>query len=124
MKNKARITIVVLAVLVLVVTSVAYAKGNSPAQLTRAGWFCEDVSPLGVHCFSPGAFKSSPSIQVKFFNTTDPTSTDAEFLGTELLLRADLYRGQPCPQEGESEWHLLPADETPFPVDYRACHHH
>jgi hypothetical protein len=31
---------------------------------------------------------------------------------------ADLYRGQPCPQDGLSEWGLLD-----LPVDYRACHH-
>jgi len=43
--------------------------------------------------------------------------TTGEFAGMESLLRADLYSGQPCWQDGQAEWGLLD-----LPVDYRACH--
>ncbi len=124
MKRKMGLALVLATMLVLAVTAVAFAKGNSPAQLTRAGWFCVDIPGLGVHCFGPGAFRSSASVPVKVFQTDDPTSTDAPFLGTEQLIRDDLYAGQPCPQDGGGEWHLLPATPDGFPVDYRACHHY
>ena len=119
MRKKVSSVFVLLALLVMTVTSVVYAQGNSPAQLSRAGWLCENVSGLGVHCFAPGAFRSSPSVQVKVFNTSDPTATDAPFLGTEILIRDDLYAGQLCTQDGGGEYHLLAGV---FPVDYRACH--
>ena len=43
---------------------------------------------------------------------------DGTFAGTELLLRADLYAGQPCPQDSLPTWDLLP-----FSGGYYACHH-
>ena len=119
MRKKVSSVFVLLALLVMTVTSVVYAQGNSPAQLSSAGWFCTDVPGLGVHCFAPGASRSSASIQVKVFGTDEPTSTDAPFLGTEILIRADLYAGQLCTQDGGGEYHLLAGA---FPDDYRACH--
>ncbi len=55
---------------------------------------------------------SAPSIELRVFNQ------DGSFAGIESLLRADLHRGQPCPQDNLAEWGLLD-----LPVDYRACHH-
>jgi hypothetical protein len=66
---------------------------------------------------------ASANLSVKVFETTDVNATSAEFLGTELLIRADLYAGQPCAQNG-GEYELLPASESGLPVDYRACHHY
>lgn len=102
----------------------ADARGNSPAKLARAGWLCVNAGPNAlVHCFPPGAFQSTASVSVKVFDTTDVESDDAHFLGTELLIRADLYEGQPCAQNG-GEYELLPASVTGLPADYRACHHY
>ena len=95
----------------------AHGEGNSPAHLTEAGWSCENVPGLGVHCFAPGTVFGRPTVQVKVFDTADPTAEHAPYLGTELLIRDDLYAGQPCPQEGLDEWFLLP-------FGYRACHHY
>ena len=107
-----------------IVTSEAPARGNSPAQLAGAGWLCVNAGPDNfVHCFSPGAFSSDPTITVKVFETIDVEAEDAHFLGTELLIRDDLYQGQPCPQNG-GEYELLPSSATGLPVDYRACHHY
>lgn len=103
------------------------AKGNATRDLTdlsARGWFCQNVPGLGVHCFAPGVFSSLASVSVLVFDTDDATHENAPFLGTELLIRADLYAGQPCPPEGGGEYELLPASESPFPVDYRACHHY
>ena len=98
---------------------VAEAHGNSPAKRVNAGWNCINIEPLGVHCFPPGSGASSASIPVQVFDTDNPLATNVTFLGTEILIRADLYHGQPCPQEGLDEY------EGPIPVgpdDYFACH--
>lgn len=100
----------------------ASAHGISPAKLSAAGWNCFDVPGLGVHCQSPGDDSSSATINFLYFDTTDPEATDAPFLGTELLIRAGLYRGQPCPQEGADEYTGLDLFGGPE-IDYYACHH-
>lgn len=97
-------------------TAVRSGDGNTPARLTHAGWFCENVPGHGVHCMDPHAVVgSSVHIQVKVFDTSDPSSSTASFLGTESLMRADRYRGQPC-LPGHGEYFLLP-------FGYYACHH-
>ncbi len=44
-------------------------------------------------------------------------STGTTFHGTELLIRADLYQGQPCPQDNLDEF------ESVLDGAYFACHH-
>src|SRR5262245_56106336 len=82
--------------------------GLSAGQLSKAGWTCFNVQipvvwPLGVHCVPPGQPwppTGQPHIQLAyFFHTTDPLSDVPDFTGTETLIRADLYHGQPCPTE-------------------------
>jgi hypothetical protein len=90
--------------------------GNTPFRLTEAGWNCLNVPGHGVHCEDPHAeIGSGVHIQVKVFDTADPSSDSAAFLGTESLVRADHYKGQPC----------LPGHGTYFllPFGYYACHH-
>ncbi len=99
----------------------ADAHGVSPAKLARAGWDCQNIAPLGVHCFAPGGDASSASITVSVFDTSDPAATHAPFLGTEILIRADLYHGQPCPQDGLDAYHGLDLFGGPE-IDYYACH--
>jgi hypothetical protein len=90
--------------------------GNTPSRLTRAGWHCLNVPGHGVHCEDPhAAIGSSVHIQVKVFDTDDPASDTAAFLGTESLVRADHYKGQPC-LPGHGQYFLLP-------FGYYACHH-
>ena len=90
--------------------------GNTPSRLTQAGWHCVNVPGHGVHCEDPhAAIGSSVHIQVKVFDTPDVGSDSAAFLGTESLMRADHYRGQPC-LPGHGEYFLLP-------FGYYACHH-
>jgi len=129
-----RVFFVLIVAVILLVAAVgaASAHGNTPAHLGNAGWTCMNVPNLGVHCFPPSidfttlADNPPASIPVKVFHTNDPTSDDAEFLGTEILIRYDIYeRGNhdaPCPQE-EAE-HYFDLRTAPDPLPYYACHHY
>ena len=92
----------------------ALAQGPSMDNLERAGWDCSTIVEGEPHCVSPSATlferveAGDPVIPVTVFGT------DGSFRGTERLVRADLYAGQPCPQ-----------DEGFFlPFGYWACHHY
>jgi hypothetical protein len=122
---RAIVFVVVLAVAAVAVSGMgsASAHGVSPARLTNAGWTCFNVPDLGVHCASPGNEASSASMSLLVFeDTSDPTDNHAALTSTEILLRADLYHGQPCPQEGVDEYHSLDLDGD-GEVDHFACHH-
>jgi len=124
-------TIVGLALAVLAIvasmapTARAGGNGNTPAALSARGWTCVDVTLLdgtdvGVHCFPPGFQSHDASISVKYFDTSDPTSADARYLGTEILIRADLYAGQPCPSSDLP--HYLDLNAL-LGIPYYGCHH-
>jgi len=105
------------ALLVFTFVGVAQARGLTPDTLTNAGWICAVAGPNGwIHCFPSGDFASFASMTVRVFD-------GADFLGTETLIRSDLYGGQPCATDGGGLYHELPSSETPFPVDFMACHH-
>jgi hypothetical protein len=124
MRNRSWTIAAILLIAASFASSETLARGSSPAQLARAGWTCINAGPDDfVHCFPPGAFKSDETLAVRVFETTDVDAEDAHFLGTELLIRDDVYQGQPCPQNGE-EYELLPASVTGLQADYRACHHY
>lgn len=111
------------SVLALALASPAAAHGLSPHRLFLAGWECFNVEGLGVHCAPPGHHASTPTLTFLVFDTSDPHSMDAPLAGTELLIRADLYAGQPCAADGGGMYHEL--DMTGDGVtDYYACHHY
>jgi hypothetical protein len=80
----------------------AMATGLTPDQLTAAGWTCfRDPGAPRIVCSDPGHGRpvpadpnAPPSYNFKVF------ALDGSFTGTIHLIRADLYRGQPCPQAG------------------------
>lgn len=122
-----RASLFVLPVVAAVVLA-GIAQGNPPGttdmeQAKAADWDCspEELIVGYFHCAPRGKASvldivtgaaSPPSVVLRVFNP------DESFAGTEQLLRADLYAGQPCPQDNLEEWGLLD-----LPVDYRACHH-
>ena len=81
--------------------------------LENAGYACFPAGPnLWIHCLLERKL-GQRSIPVKVFS-----DDGSEFLGTEQLLREDIYRGQqPCPQDGLDIWDPLAVD------GYLACHH-
>jgi hypothetical protein len=110
------------AALALPVAAGGSSGGLSPKQLGDAGWTCFNVPGLGVHCAAPGQAwpPTEPVVQLLyFFNTTDPSSSVPDFTGTETLIRADIFNGQPCPtQPGESY-----TDLSSLGLNYWGCHH-
>lgn len=115
------IAVLIAMLLLLLAFTGAYA-GYTSQQLANAGFTCVNTGPYNLtHCFPPyitfpndlgsGKYKT---VQVKVFNEAGTT-----FLGTELLVRADLYNGQPCPQDGGTYDDLRVSPGLP----YFACHH-
>ncbi|MEA2609508.1 MAG: hypothetical protein QOJ75_1751 [Chloroflexota bacterium] len=117
-----------LGLLAALPVSTVSAQGLSPAQLQRAGWDCfqppPDFNPY-IHCAPPGQLAGIISGEAATgmflaFATTDLNATDAALLGTERMIRGDLFHGQPCPTDPPSfeySW-LFPR----FGWDYYICH--
>ena len=113
MKAIKAIALPVIAAILLGVSTSSSAAGHTAAQLEEAGWLCFPV-PIGgnawIHCLRP-LLLGNPSVPVKVFS-----DDGMKFLGTELLMRYDIYSGQPCPQDNLNQWDFL--GEPP----YFACH--
>jgi len=116
------VAVVALLAGALAIAGIAYSAGGDMEQAQSADWDCNpQVLIIGYyHCAPPGkpsvldivlGNTNAPSLELRVFNP------DGSFAGIESLIRADLYRGQACPQDGLEEWGLLD-----LPVDYRACH--
>lgn len=111
-----------IAMLLLSLTFTSAYAGLTYQQLQDAGYTCINTGPYNFkHCFPP--YVTIPSdlasgkyetIQVKVFNVEGTT-----FLGTELLVRVDIYNGQPCPRDGGTYDDLRPTKGIP----YFGCHH-
>lgn len=116
-----RLVLALIAAAALSVSAVGAvaAAGPQPGDLSDHGWTCFPVPGLGVHCSPPGRDFEAPVQQptplLYWFSTLDPTATNAQFSGTELLLPHGRYHGQPCPQEGLADWANIGIA--------RACHH-
>ena len=109
-----------LAVIVVAGTALGGGSGSTMAHAEANGWDCAPRELiLGYfHCAPPG----KPSVQEMIDGDTSAASIvlrvfnpDGSFAGIERLLRADLYAGQPCSQNGSATW-----GELPF--GYFACH--
>jgi len=127
---KARKLIFLLAVLLLlIVVSTVSAHGNDSGKLSNAGWGCMIAGDHGwVHCFAPGkSMTQGKTSVVQVFDCQSPDCVDLgggafsgvghPFLGTELLIHADVYNGQPCATDGGEPYHFLGF------IPFYACHH-
>jgi hypothetical protein len=109
---------VVVASVSLAVIGGATAQGVTPDQLMAAGWTCfRDPGAPRTVCSDPGHGRPipgdpnpPPSYNFKLF------TLDGSFIGTSHLIRADLYRGQPCPPSG-APYFFIP------PIGYYRCEH-
>ena len=82
----------------------AIAEGLSPAQLMARGWTCAVPPPRPIRtvCSPPHQGLPSPATPVA---ERDPVYTvlvfsQGNFLGTQIILREDLYHGQVCRSTG------------------------
>ena len=92
------------AIAAVAVVAPAAAEGVTPAQLRAHGWTCFVPPPFPdtVVCGNPAHGlppvpadpDGRPSYSFLLFGLDD------SFRGTLHMIRADLYRGQPCPQTG------------------------
>jgi hypothetical protein len=115
------IAVVGLTMIVVAGTALGGGSGSTMAHAEANGWDCAPRTPiLGYfHCAPPG----KPSVQEMIDGDTSAASIvlrvfdpdDGSFVGIERLLRADIYGGQPCAQNGSEAW-----GELPF--GYFACH--
>ncbi len=92
------------------------AGGHTAQQMERAGFDCPNLGPNNwMHCMDFDALMAGKKtvIPVKVFS-----EYGSELMGTELLLREDIYFKslQPCPQDDLNMWGDTGAG-------YYACHH-
>jgi hypothetical protein len=114
------------AIAVTAVTLAGAVNGSGQRTLSgaqAAGWDCNPLVLIGghYHCSPAGV----PSVQDIVDGTATAASIvhqvfrpDGTFAGTETLIRADLFAGQPCPTD---QWLPVPP-WLPAPT-YYACHH-
>ena len=68
--------------------------GDTGEKRLNAGLYCVNAGPSDwLHCLRLNHF-GNPTVPVKVYS-----KDGTEFLGTELLMRPDIYSGQPCPQD-------------------------
>ncbi len=100
------------------------AKGGVTAEQLGASpaWSCSIEGPHAwMHCFNQKN-GNGKTIQVRVFGPADLSdgySAGDPFLGTEILVDASVYNGQPCAQDGGDPYFDLGGGGAgPF-----ACHH-
>ncbi len=97
------------------------AQGVSQSQLENAGWICFKPVPTdNLHCVRPGGLERVLTGEAETMSFLVFRATDGAFLGTELIVRADIFNGQPCPTDppGRQYTYLMPL----LGLDYYACH--
>ena len=129
MSVKTRITAVAVAATLaggatLATAAPASADGVTPAQLINAGWTCiqPHLNPASLLCAppgqglpplpgTPGFADRAPSYEFLVFEF----ATTA-FLGTEHLLRPDIYQHgtPPCPQQPSGQYLYNPRNDLWF----------
>ncbi len=116
-----RITIVaaLFTVVLAVTASTASSTGVSPSQLEQ--WTCIIPSPGdNIHCAPPGGLARVLDATAETMIFLVFRASNGDFIGTEHIVRADLFNGQPCPTDPPSRQYtyLLPL----LGLDYYACH--
>jgi hypothetical protein len=116
-----RLTVFIAAIALTLALAAPAAAGGavSQAKLQKAGWDCPLV--LGaIHCAPPGGLARVLSGEARTMSFLVFSTSDGAFLGKELIVRADLFNGQPCPTDPPSRQYtyLKPL----IGLDYYACH--
>jgi hypothetical protein len=121
-------TIAVLSATIVVGSGAAFAKGEglTQAAVAERGWECFP-SDIMIHCVHPNtdvdALLAGELASVPSLNFAAPDG--ARFLGTEVLIRADLGDDErPCRQgtEPDGTYEAVDFGGAPGP-EYYSCHH-
>jgi hypothetical protein len=101
----ALLTVVGIAALAGALAAPARAEGLTPALLVENGWTCGQappfIVPARITCFNRGLghpVLGAPDRPSHMFLVFD---LNGNFMGTQHLIRFDLYRNQPCGPGGE-----------------------
>lgn len=97
----------------------ALGKGVDPEKLENAGWFCFPAQGF-VHCVPDGDAVFSGETNASTVLAFDEAD---DFIGTELLLHQEVYRGQPCPQDEVTGGDGTYIDLSGQGLPYFVCHH-
>jgi hypothetical protein len=111
------LALVAVAAIFAVAAATASADGLTAAQLQAQGWACR--IPPGetlLNCRSPGSEPLPAGPTEVNFLVFDATGTT--FLGTEHLIRSDLYAGQPCQGTPTGTYDFIPVGPG-----YYGCYH-
>lgn len=97
----------------------ANGQGVSPEKLQNAGWDCFFAQGFN-HCV-----KDFDALQAgeEATHTILAFDSTGEFVGTELLIRQDLYNGQPCPPDNVGGSPGPYIDLSGNGLNYFVCHH-
>lgn len=110
------IATLIAAVAAAIATAAGSSGGHTADQLLNAGWEC--VTPPGdnVHCTQElAALGRDDRVTFRVFNVNT-----GEFLGTEMLVHEDVFKGQPCPTDPPSRQYTYLGPILGLP--YYACH--
>jgi len=99
-----------------IASATASSSGHTAEQLKGAGWEC--VTPTGdnVHCTKViEELGTAPRLTFRVFDVRT-----GEFLGTEMLVHEDVFKGEPCPTDPPSQEYTFLGPILGLP--YYACH--
>ena len=107
-------TLIAVAAAAIGTAAASSGGGHTAAQLVNAGWEC--VTPPGdnVHCTK--AIEELGTAERLTFRVF--SAATGEYLGTEMLVHVDVFKGQPCPTDPPSRKYT---DLRPG-LPYFACH--
>lgn len=117
MKAKVLLSIATLMFVCALAAGVAMSSAAGPtvSHLQAHGWTCTTPHLL-FHCRPPGSnpLPAGPaSLHLLVFDTSGTNK-----LGTETLIRSDLYAGQPCHGTPVGQYELISVGRG-----YYGCHH-
>ncbi len=109
-------TLIAVAVAAIGSSAASSGGGHTADQLLNAGWEC--VTPPGdnVHCTKAiEEIGSAERITFRVFS-----SATGAFLGTEMLIHENVFKGEPCPTDPPSGRYTYLGPILSLP--YFACH--
>lgn len=119
LRRLALVALLTVAAALAVSGTAGSSDGVSQAKLEQAEWDCPFV--LGaIHCAPPGGLARVVAGTAETMSFLVFRASDGAFAGIELLVRADVFNGQPCPTDPPSReyTYLGPL----LGLDYYACH--